>query len=123
MASKNIHTKHEEELKKRIKEKDLELIKEKEKRKSIEEKVKTEVSEFKKQFASRTLKLMTSGFGLVAALAWNELIKELISQYVKPFFGKESGLVSLLIYAIAVTALAVFVTYQLSKIAEENKEE
>lgn len=119
---KDEHTKHEEKLEEKLKEKEEELKEEKEKRKTIEHRLKSEVSEFRKQFASRTLKLMTSGFGLVAALAWNELIKELINQYVKPFFGKSSGLISLLIYAVAVTALAVFVTYQLGKIADEEKE-
>jgi len=76
---------------------------------------------FKKQFAKKTLSLVTSAFGLVAALAWNELIKEVIAKYVKPFLGGSSGVVSLLIYALVVTFLAVFVTYQLSKFAEEKK--
>ncbi|OGM13172.1 hypothetical protein A2V80_01040 [Candidatus Woesebacteria bacterium RBG_16_39_8b] len=74
----------------------------------------------KKQFADRTLKLLTSGFGLVSALAWNELIKEIVSQYIKPFFGESSGIISLTIYAIFITALAVFVTYQLSKLVEKE---
>lgn len=60
---------------------------------------------------------MTSGFGLVAALAWNELIKEIVNQYIKPIFGESSGLISLLIYAVFITAPAVLVTYQLSKVA------
>ena len=63
---------------------------------------------------------MTSGFGLVSALAWNELIKETVNTYIKPYFGESSGLISLLIYAILITALAVFVTYQLSKIAGKD---
>ena len=81
-----------------------------------------EAEEFKKEFADKLLKLVTSGFGLVAALAWNELIKEVISQYIEPIFGGGSGLVSLLIYAMVVTFLAVVVTYQLSKIAGKEKE-
>jgi hypothetical protein len=79
-----------------------------------------EAQQFKKEFAERLLKLVTSGFGLVAALAWNELIKEVIKTYIEPIFGKESGFISLLIYALAVTFLAVFVTYQLSKIVKEE---
>lgn len=74
---------------------------------------------FHRHLAKKTLDLMTSGFGLVAALAWNEVIKELIEEYVKPFFGESSGLISLLIYAVAVTFLAVAVTYNLSKVAEK----
>lgn len=114
------HTKHEKKLAQEIVIKEKELEKEKKLRESLQENLKKEASAFKKEFAGRTLKLMTSGFGLVAALAWNELIKELVNQYVKPFFGESSGLISLLIYAVFVTALAVFVTYQLSKLAEES---
>lgn len=125
-----VHTKYEEKLKRELEEKEEELKKQKEKlqeekiaTKSLENKLKKEASEFRKQFAERTLKLVTSGFGLVAALAWNELIKEVIKTYVEPFFGKESGFISLLVYALAVTFLAVFVTYQLSKIVKGNDKE
>ncbi len=62
--------------------------------------------------------LATSGFGLVAALAWNNVIKEFIESYVKPVIGISSGFVSLLIYAVIVTVLAVIVTLQLSKIQQ-----
>lgn len=77
-------------------------------------------TKFKKQFAERTLKLVTSGFGLVAALAWNELIKEFVKVYIKPIFGESSGMISLLIYALLVTFLAVFITYNLSKLTEKG---
>jgi len=62
------------------------------------------------------LTLATSGFGLVAALAWNEVIKESVNLYIRPHFAKGSGLISLLIYAVAITALAVIVTLQLTKL-------
>lgn len=88
-----------------------------EKKKLLSEKAVKEARQFKKEFAERTLKLVTSGFGLVSALAWNELIKEMIKEYVKPLFGESSGIISLAIYAAFVTALAVFITYQLSKFA------
>lgn len=66
------------------------------------------------------LTLSTSAFGLVAALAWNQLIQEVVSQYIKPLLGGLSGVISLLIYAILITALAVLVTYNLAKFTEEN---
>jgi len=97
-----------------------ELKKERERTKTLQERVKKEASLFKKEFADRTLKLITSGLGLVSALAWNELIKEVVSEYIKPLFGESSGLISLIIYAIFITALAVFVTYQLSKLTEKE---
>lgn len=65
------------------------------------------------------LTLATSGFGLVAALAWNSLIQEFVNSYVKKLLPNGSGIISLLIYALVITALAVFVTYQLSKLSEK----
>ena len=66
--------------------------------------------------------LSTSGFGLVAALAWNNLIQDVINNYVKPYLKQGSSTVSLLLYAIFVTILAVTVTYNLTKIAEKVEE-
>jgi len=63
--------------------------------------------------------LATSGFGLVAALAWNNVIKETVDIYIKPLIGEKSGLFSLIIYAILVTALALIVTLQLSKLEQK----
>jgi hypothetical protein len=74
----------------------------------------------RKEFVKKTLDLTTSGFGLVAALAWNEVIKETVNNYIRPLFGKESGLISLIIYAIAITFLAVLVTYNLSKLSKKK---
>lgn len=71
-----------------------------------------------KEVVSQVLKLSTSSFGLVAALAWNEVIKEVVEQYIKPLVGGNSGVISLLIYALIVTALAVVVTINLSKISK-----
>jgi hypothetical protein len=70
---------------------------------------------------TQMLTLSSSGFGVVAALAWNEVIKEIVDTYVKPYLGKGSGLISLLLYAIGVTALAVLITVQLSKVQESIK--
>lgn len=67
---------------------------------------------------SQMLKLTTNGFGLVAALAWNNVIKEFVAEYIKPFVGADSGMISLIIYAVIVTILAVTITLQLSKIKE-----
>lgn len=65
--------------------------------------------------------LATSAFGLVAALAWNSVIQELVTTYIKPYIGAGSGIISLLIYAVIVTILAVLVTLQLSKLQEKLK--
>ena len=62
------------------------------------------------------LSLATSGFGLVAALAWNELVKETLNTYIKPYLPEGSKVISLFIYAAIVTILAVVVTLQLTKL-------
>lgn len=65
------------------------------------------------------LTLATSGFGLVAALAWNSLIQEFVGTYIQAWLPSGSGIISLLIYAIIITIMAVTVTYQLSKLLEK----
>jgi len=67
--------------------------------------------------------LATSGFGLIAALAWNNVVQEVVDSYIKPYLSAGTGLISLFLYAIGITALAVTFTYQLSKLVEklENK--
>jgi len=87
---------------------------------SFRDRVKKEASQFKKEFAKKTFNLLTSGFGLVAALAWNELIKDLITTYIQPYFGQQSGLISRAIYAVMITFLAVLITYNFSKFADKK---
>lgn len=81
-------------------------------------KIKQHANSFKLELAKQLLKLSTSGFGLVAALAWNEVITELVETYIKPAVGGASGILSLLIYAVLVTILAVTVTYSLTKLTK-----
>lgn len=87
--------------------------------------VPTETKKQKKLHLSilkQLVKLSTSGFGLVAALAWNSVIQEFVNTYVKPYFAQGSSVISLLIYAILITSLAVIVTYNLTKISEKLEE-
>lgn len=79
-------------------------------------KIKRNASELKNEALKQMLALATSAFGLVAALAWNALIQELVVKYIEPLMGGASGVFSLLIYAVVVTILAVVVTYNLSKL-------
>jgi len=82
---------------------------------------KTETKEQKKRFTLEVIKQMltlaTSGFGLVTALAWNNVIQSFVNDYIKKYFPA-SGLISLVIYAVLVTMLAVAVTLQLSRILQ-----
>lgn len=72
-----------------------------------------------REVVKQMITLATSGFGLVAALAWNNVIQELVNNYIKKYLSVGSGIISLLIYAVIITILAVTITYQLSKIAEK----
>jgi Family of unknown function (DUF5654) len=76
--------------------------------------------EIKGKTLSELIALFTSSFGLIAALAWNEVAKEIVNNYIKPFFGASSGLISLLFYAVFVTILAVIVTFSLTKFVKKN---
>jgi len=61
--------------------------------------------------------LITSAFGLVAAFAWNDVVKRSIERY----FAPGEGLKSSLIYAIIVTLLAVIISFQLGKLSARYK--
>ncbi len=63
--------------------------------------------------------LATSGFGLVAALAWNNVIQDLVNNYIKKWLPQGGSLVSLLLYAVLITILAVLITLQLSRLLEK----
>lgn len=58
----------------------------------------------------------TAAFGLVAALAWNAFITELVASVL----GAQGGLMGLLIYAVVVTILAVVVITWLGRMAERT---
>ena len=60
--------------------------------------------------------LSTAGFGLVAALAWNEAIKGFVEQYIQPYFPN-TAIYYKFFYAILVTVFAVLITYQLSQLS------
>ena len=61
--------------------------------------------------------LITTAFGLVAALAWNDAIKQLFAQ----LFGAVDSLIPLFTYAIVVTIIAVFATIWIGKLSEKTK--
>ena len=85
---------------------------------------KTKKKETKKEQAlhveliKQMVTLSTSGLGLVAALAWNSVIQEFVNTYVKKWIPAGGGIISLLIYALIITTLAVVVTVQLSRLSK-----
>ena len=72
----------------------------------------------KLEILEKLASLITAGFGLVAALAWNEAIKELISVILP----QPSMLLGKIIYASIVTILVVFITIKLGRVINKIKE-
>lgn len=83
--------------------------------------VREEQKKLQTEMIKQMLTLSTSGFGLVAALAWNNVIQEFFKLYVYKWLPKGSSVFTLLIYAIIVTCIAVLVTYNLSKLLKANE--
>ena len=76
------------------------------------------VRKFRIEFLKTVVKMVSAAFALVAALAWNTAISEIIKKYLQP--GKT--VVSWLIYALIVTFLAALVGFYLSRISGKIKE-
>lgn len=74
---------------------------------------------FRSEFLKTMTQLATAGFGLIAALAWNDTIQSFINHFIK----SGAGFWSKLIYAVIVTTIAVFVTYTLGKMTQEAHNE
>lgn len=75
---------------------------------------------FRKELIKQMITLSSSGFGLVAALAWNDAIQSFVREYVENYLSAGSGVISRFIYAIIITALAVFITYELARLIRKS---
>lgn len=73
----------------------------------------------RQEFIKTLVTMVSSAFGLVAALAWNETISRTINKFLKP----GENILSWLIYALLVTSLAVLVGFYLSRLSAKHKEE
>ena len=78
--------------------------------------INNEVSKFTKAFKENFITLIVSALGLVAALSWNDAIKTAITT-----FFPESDLLYKFYVAVIVTAMAVVITYFLSRIKNNGK--
>ncbi len=76
------------------------------------------VRKFRIEFLKIAVKMISAAFALVAALAWNTAISEIIKKYLKP----GSNALSWLIYALVVTLVAVLVGFYLSRLSGKIKE-
>ena len=75
------------------------------------------IEETQKEIKEKMLTLILAGFGLVAALAWNDAIQTLF----KVIFPKSEGVIGKFIYAVIITILVVVITLQLKKISEKKE--
>lgn len=73
--------------------------------------MKEAAGEMKGQVLTTIATLMTTAFGLIAALAWNEAIKAIILAA----FPAQSGITGLLVYAILITIIAIIATVIIGK--------
>jgi uncharacterized membrane protein len=65
----------------------------------------------------KTITLILGGFGLVAALAWNEAIKSLF----ETLFKNKGSLIGKFTYAAIVTMIVVIVSMQMQKLSRKDK--
>ena len=80
--------------------------------------MKGQAQEVKGQVLQTIATLLTTAFGLIAALAWNEAIKARIAQ----FLPKGSDLMGLLIYAVLITIIAVVATIIIGRAISQPEE-
>lgn len=72
--------------------------------------------EVKPSYLGTMIALATAAFGLIAALAWNKFITDLIALFLKP----GSGVWAELLYAVVITIIAVVVIQNLAKLTERD---
>lgn len=76
-----------------------------------------EIKSLKLEVLDKMSDLATAGFGLVAAMAWNDAIKALFTA----IFPVSGTIIAQFIYAITVTVVIVIVTIRLGKLTDVAK--
>lgn len=72
--------------------------------------------EVKPTYLGTMIALATAAFGLIAALAWNKFITDLIALFLKP----GAGVWVEFLYAIVITIVATIVIQSLGRLAERE---
>lgn len=80
-------------------------------------KILEEIEKAKRETREKMTTLIAAGFGLVAALAWNDAIQTLFNA----LFPKSQEIIGKFLYAFLVTIIVVIISLQLQKISKENK--
>lgn len=82
------------------------------------EQTEEEKKDLKVEVLEKISSLATAGFGLVAALAWNDAIKAAFDA----MFPRPGGnLIALLVYAVVITVIVVIITIQLGRLVNLAK--
>jgi hypothetical protein len=72
--------------------------------------------EIQPTYLGTMIALATAAFGLIAALAWNKFITDLIALFLKP----GTGVWAELVYAVIITLIALAVIQNLAKLADRG---
>lgn len=80
-----------------------------------------EIKELKLEVLVKMSDLAVAGFGLVAALAWNEAIQGVFSKFLPK--DSDGGIIAQIFYAVLITSIVVLVTVKLGKATNKAKEE
>lgn len=81
-------------------------------------KIKDSGSELQREVREKTLGYIITSFGLVAGLAWNDVIKAFIERF---FPDPGNGLKAKLIYALIMTVFVVAISLYLSRLFKIDK--
>ena len=84
------------------------------------DRLKNSSKQFRRELLKQLITLSTAGFGLVAALAWNEAVQAFVKEYIETYLSVGSGILSKFIYAVFITIIAVLVTYQLTRLIKDE---
>lgn len=82
--------------------------------------IKEEIKQVKSEVKRQTISYLTAAFGLVAGLAWNEAIKELIA-YLFP--SASDTLAAKFIYAVLLSIFTAVFVYYIQKLAVSGAKE
>lgn len=80
------------------------------------QKIKQEGKEFRNQIRQQTLSYIVAALSLVAGLAWNDAIKDLITR----FFPESKSLWARFLYAVVITFIVILATFLLSRLLKKH---
>jgi len=76
------------------------------------------MDKFKAELRRKSFGYITTAFGLIAGLAWNEAIKA----FIETFFPMSAGgMIAKFVYAVFITIILVFISVYILKVPEKEK--